>query len=403
MDMNMKSIKILPLSLLVAAACSSSSVFADDSLTFSGYARYGMHYTSDGNDYVTASGQFGNDTGRLGNEGNGGEFQFTKAFEGESGSQWTVAVMLENWWRDYNSYDYDVTSDTTTTTETYESADYADVSLKKFYAAGTNVLASQPNATIWAGRNFHQRGQLSLNDYYYMRSDGQGAGIENLELGGLKLNLSMVGQTDGTDWDGTGDNGDYAFASKLSGLKFGNTSVELDFNYGFSDDTSDEADIKAAQAVAVVTNGSNKVVVMYGDNIADNDMLTKSEDTTHLYTALEGGYGVDDSLSVDYLLGYHNYEDGSDDRSTYNVIVRANKSWNSVHSTWVEAGYTLVDYDDLDDANTAAKVTVSQNIAVGSKSWSRPMIRLYATIGSEDTQGTTDDVFAVGAMWEAWW
>jgi maltoporin len=39
---------------------------------------------------------------------------------------------------------------------------------------GTNVLDSNPNAYIWAGRDFHQRPQQGINDYFWMNHDGSG-------------------------------------------------------------------------------------------------------------------------------------------------------------------------------------------------------------------------------------
>ncbi|MCS5932329.1 carbohydrate porin [Klebsiella pneumoniae subsp. pneumoniae] len=38
--------------------------------------------------------------------------------------------------------------------------------------------------------------------------------------------------------------------------------------------------------------------------------------------------------------------------------------WNDVHSTWLEAGYQRVDYDQGGD-NHGWKLTLSQNIAIG--------------------------------------
>ncbi|WP_032105522.1 carbohydrate porin, partial [Klebsiella pneumoniae] len=76
--------------------------------------------------------------GRLGNESNGGEFQISKAFKSAQGAIWDLNVMFDHW------------SD--------------EVNLKKAYVGVTNVLESNPNAYIWAGRDFHQRPQQGIND-----------------------------------------------------------------------------------------------------------------------------------------------------------------------------------------------------------------------------------------------
>ena len=90
--------------------------------------------------------------GRLGNEGNGGEFQLSKAFKGENGAIWDINVMIDHWGDEVN--------------------------LKKAYAGVTNIMASNPNAYFWAGRDFHQRPQQGINDYFWMNHDGQGAGVK---------------------------------------------------------------------------------------------------------------------------------------------------------------------------------------------------------------------------------
>ncbi len=55
-----------------------------------------------------------------------------------------------------------------------------EVNLKKAYVGVTNVLESNPNAYLWAGRDFHQRPQQGINDYFWMNHDGQGAGRRTL-------------------------------------------------------------------------------------------------------------------------------------------------------------------------------------------------------------------------------
>ena len=187
--------KLLPIALAVTASFSSFSIFAEtdpldniqvddqqplvispqtdipDGVVFSGYARYGFHFSDDVEKYVSADGQLiGNAAGRLGNEGNGGEFQFAKGFVSDNGTIWDVVVMLEHWGD--------------------------EVGLKKFYAGATNVFESQPNAYIWAGRDFHNRPQTGLNDYFWIMNDSQGAGIKNLEfveiLSGLDTSVTLV-------------------------------------------------------------------------------------------------------------------------------------------------------------------------------------------------------------------
>ncbi|GLS90806.1 outer membrane protein S [Psychromonas marina] len=416
--------KLLPISAAIAAILSPMSVYAEDlnstaaeaekaeqplilnadteintGLVFSGYARYGLHYSDDFKEYVGAEGQLsGASAGRLGNEGNGGEFQFTKAFVADNGAIWDVAVMLEHW------------SD--------------KVGLKKFYAGVTNVFEAQPNAYLWAGRDFHQRPQEGLNDYFMMEHDGQGGGVYNLDIGSVKLDFAVVAKAD----SGTGDSEFYAFTSKLHDINLGESNnLSFLFNYGFESDQYDangarenDDKITAYQLAAVLdtnySNGSTKLTVRYADN-ADNSTFNKTEDLTTLYGSFQGNFKVSEKWDTEFLVSYHDYkndgnemaEPGNDTRSRtgYSAIVRPMYNWNAVHSTWLEAGYSLVDYEN-DGENDAWKVTLSQNISF-DMAGARPMLRLYATVGEANNEASVysydkkQDTLAIGAMFESWW
>ena len=141
--------------LTLACALASGMVLpqmasADDSFEFHGYARAGTQYEEDGNTNIGADGQSGNSAGRLGNEGNGGEWLVSKSFEPENGTKWDVAFMAEDW---------------------------GTLQTKQYYAGVSNLFESQPNAYFWAGKVFHSRMQLGLNDYYVSIQDGQGTGV----------------------------------------------------------------------------------------------------------------------------------------------------------------------------------------------------------------------------------
>ncbi len=139
-------------------------------LKFSGYARYGAHFQTGDQKYVGVDGSYNGASaiGRLGNESNGGEFQISKAFKSAQGAIWDLNVMFDHW------------SD--------------EVNLKKAYVGVTNVLESNPNAYLWAGRDFHQRPQQGINDYFWMNHDGQGAGVKNFDIGGVQFDVAAVSQ-----------------------------------------------------------------------------------------------------------------------------------------------------------------------------------------------------------------
>ncbi|NIY48311.1 carbohydrate porin [Cedecea colo] len=377
---------------------------------FTGYARYGAHFQAGDQKYIGVDGSYNGSSaiGRLGNEGNGGEFQLTKAFKSETGAIWDVGVMFDHWGDEVN--------------------------LKKAYAGVTNLFESQPNAYFWAGRDFHQRPQQGINDYFFMNHDGQGAGVKNFDLGFAQLDLAAVASVEScnpelvedgdnpsriscTGSSGTGDKGNYAATSKLHGIKMGPIDFELYANYGFDSKAIDsEERSKAWQAAVVLShtgeNSLNKIIARYSDH-SDNSVYNKTNGLHTVYTSFEGSYKFTPQAQVEYLLAFHDYdndEQTQDNRRNYGVIVRPMYFWNDVHSTWLEAGYQRVDYEN-DGDNKGWKLTLSQNISIAMGPEFRPMLRFYVTGGQVENNHTTRvageedkqlDSFNVGAMWEAW-
>jgi len=366
--------------LTLACALASGMVLpqmasADDSFEFHGYARAGTQYEEDGNTHIGADGQSGNSAGRLGNEGNGGEWLVSKSFEPENGTKWDVAFMAEDW---------------------------GTLQTKQYYAGVSNLFESQPNAYFWAGKVFHSRMQLGLNDYYVSIQDGQGTGVKGLNLGFADLELGFV--------DG-GDGHDFALTSKLSGIALSDDiSLDIVANYGFTDDSDDATGIEAYLVIAKFNAWGQSFIYRHSDNTENSLSWGREEGLSSDYFALDGVYSINEKAGVEYLTTYHSIEQdissddaSSGDRVAYNVIVRPTYAWNDIHSTWVEAGYSVVDFDDSRENNDAWKVTVSQNVAVGGVVWARPMLRFYATAGEETNAGVTSNPIIVGAMFEAWW
>ena len=429
----MQKFKLLPITVAVAASLASLSSFAADTdiealekriqeleskvvdidyvndqqpavltaetkvpegIVFSGYARYGAHYKSGDERYVDI-GTTGRSVGRLGNEANGGEVQLAKLFQADNGAIWDIVFMADHW-------------------EADAWADDGGLSMKKMYAGVTNVFESQPELYMWAGRDFHQRPQQGLNDYFWMTHDGQGAGFNNLDFGGAKLDMGFVGQVKGGL---VNDNGRYAITSKLHSINAGIGQLDLYANYGFASDEADSdvaGDPKVSDETAYLVGAtlglgeSNKLVVKYGDG-ADSSVFDLKGDYQTLYASVEGSYAASDNFIIDYLVSYKD-NSGSDldrENTEYAGIVRPQYQWDDVHSTWLEAGYGMVDYDD-DGEENAWKVTLSQNVSLGGLPWSRPMLRFYTTVGDVETKGNTVkttnvDTLSFGAMFEAWW
>ncbi|ELJ8501715.1 TPA: carbohydrate porin [Vibrio cholerae] len=430
----MKNFKVLPITFAVASILSSASVFAADTdisalekriqeleakaveinyvhdqqqavltpdtkvpqgIIFSGYARYGAHYSDSDNRYVLV-GSSGKSLGRLGNEANGGEFQFGKILQADNGAKWDLVLMIDEWsHRDWIP----------------AGGSAGGISLKKMYAGVTNIFESQPELYMWAGRDFHGRLQQSLNDYFLFTHDGQGAGFNNLNLGGAKLDMGFVGKVDSSAGSLNNDTGVYAITSRLHNINAGIGNLDLYANYGFASDQAgaDKTNEDSWQVGAVLGLGSsNRLVMKYSDG-ADDSAFDLAGDKQVVYASLEGNTKALDQFIIDYLVSYKNIAGAdADEKNEYAGIVRPQYQWDEVHSTWLEAGYAMEDWDNGKEVN-GWKVTLSQNVSLGGLPWSRPMLRFYTTVGDVKTTeagsstSTTVDTVAVGAMFEAWW
>ncbi len=364
-------------------------------VVFSGYARYGAHYQGGDNKYAELDGSYNGKAaiGRLGNEDNGGEFQFDKFFASDSGAKWNITLMLDHWG--------------------------SEVNVKKFYAGGTNIFESYPQAYVWAGRDFHQRPQQGINDYMWMAHDGQGGGIKNIDMGPASLSFAVIAgiEKDGDAMKG-GDDGHYAITTGFEGFNLGPATLDLYANYGYADKSIDVGDRLHIYQLAAKLHGGwkhgyNQLIMRYTNN-GDNSTLWGVEDLETYYVSLEGNYQVSDALDVQYLGSYHSYVvDGSsvltDDRTNFGLIVRPTYAWNNTHSTWLEMGYQRVEFDQSSSANQGWKTTLSQNIHLDLSKDVVPMLRFYVTYADVDNKATKadsindGDTLSFGAMWEAWW
>ncbi|QFG76954.1 hypothetical protein DMB90_20180 [Raoultella planticola] len=119
-------------------------------LKFSGYARYGAHFQTGDQKYIGVDGSYNGASaiGRRATKVTAANSRLPKPLRA-AGAIWDINVMFDHW------------SD--------------EVNLKslrwRHQRAGIN-----PGAYLWAGRDFHQRPQQGINDYFWMNHDGRAPG-----------------------------------------------------------------------------------------------------------------------------------------------------------------------------------------------------------------------------------
>ncbi|AUV89202.1 maltoporin [Vibrio campbellii] len=412
MELRMKKVSVI--AAAVAATLAAGSAFAVD---FNGYMRAGTGISSNGNGDLAVN---KNGIGRLGNEDdNYSEFGFAEDLK--TGDQtWRIESMIAsgapgaNGWED------------------------ADFNVAQFAVKAKGLIASDKDATMWAGKTYYQRKDIHITDFYFLNTSGTGGGIENLSVGDQKLSLALI--QDGETSDSTG----YIFDARLANIGlWDDAALELAVAYNFATDSNDateEADDGVLASAIIhqgMSNGFNQTVLQYGTNgygvqaanfwgagayyargtEAFNDAsgfrlinwgvmnLAESWEMGHQLAYLSGS-DIGGQLKDSNVYTGKNF-----DIDQYSVVVRPMYKWNDTMRTVFEAGYNAG--ERIAEGGLAkedfgnAKFTVAQAWAMGDSFWARPELRVYGTYlldtENDDAFNGDDTEFVFGVQAEAWW
>jgi maltoporin len=401
--MNMKALTV---AMMSAGMAFSGSAFAkEEGLSYNGYARMVAGFNTEKNNSEHEAQAYNavrngiaiikapsspQQPGRIGNEGTGMELGINYHQKSENAGDWDIYFMADDgygWQRDHN--------DSTT----------YNLRMAQAFAGGSNLFESQKDMYVWAGKRFNGRAQFGLNDYFYFMNDGAGGGFDNMDFGMAKFDLAVVSGDNG-------NNGRYAVTSKLHSIEVGSGSIGFNFNYGFGDqsDEHDPKHVTSLQAAAFYkvgwSMGTNEFAIRYNDNVSDNNLLDAGQikgdiNSTAFYWF--GNLGLSDSFAIDYGYSFEQSDLENNDESTWNqFVIKPHYRWSNIHSTSFEFGYDSVDFKDNQD-ESAWKVSIQQNMSMGSFLWSRPEIRFFVTHGEVKVGDKTTPATNVGMMFDAWW
>lgn len=162
------------------------------------------------------------------------------------------------------------------------------VSAAAFVQVG-NILESQPDARLWAGKRYYRRQDIHINDFYYLDMSGYGAGIEDLNLGIGKLSVAYLA---GARPDVTTQNGNYAKSNidiRFYDVRAPGGTVGVWFNFarakGGTTQTGTVIPTRNGYAFAIGhqrlewRGGYHRFVIQYGKGAASN-FLTAIDDPT---------------------------------------------------------------------------------------------------------------------------
>ncbi|MEX0332926.1 maltoporin LamB [Vibrio tubiashii] len=404
--------KVSVLAAAVATTLAAGSAFAVD---FNGYMRAGTGISGNSGSDVSVN---KNGVGRLGNENdNYSEFGFAEDLK--TGEQtWRIESMIaagrdgKQGWED------------------------GDVNIAQFAVKAKGLIASDKEATMWAGKTYYQRKDIHITDFYFLNTSGTGGGIENISVGNQKLSVALLQDTENDDA------ANFTADVRLANIGlWEDASLELALAYNFANEKKDKTE-EADDGVLVsailhqgMSNGFNQTVFQlgtnsYGDQMAGfgsggyYDRSGAHNDATGFRLINWGVMNLGENWEMGHQLAYMNGSDigGKDskgnvtgkkfDTEQYSLVVRPMYKWNETMRTIFEAGYNAgekINKDGLaveDFGNT--KLTIAQGWAMGDSFWARPELRVYGSYitdkENDDAFGTGEDSeYVVGVQVEAWW
>lgn len=401
----------LYMALALAGLCGSAQAINVD---FSGYFRAGVGINTAGGNQVCFQAPGADTKWRLGNECDYViEPTFSAKVASYEGSDWSV-VFMPNAFQSYGGGNEGL------------NAGYGQV-----YAYGTKI-AALGNGTVWAGKRFYNRLQLGINDHFVENDDGDGAGIENIELGWGKLSLAAMTNPNGTDSDGAGplgadaNNARLKFPLRVTGIKTvpnGELSLYLkpslqhssDDQVNAVNDPGDEAkaiSLGAYQSLNGVVMGGNTLLGIRYDKQADRK-------NTLFVLQQQGKFGV---TSWDFISEYRIRDDDTpaDANKWFSIGGRTDTHMGGPFRLLVELGHDQVK-PDAGDTRNLTKLTVAGAVSGGPDAGSRPTIRLFVThaiwnegmrqaLGFNNDSLRLQEVFgdkksgtSIGVQAEAWW
>ncbi|MDX1302149.1 maltoporin [Photobacterium sp.] len=396
--------KICLTAAAVSAALMSASSMAASDVDFHGYMRAGVGMSGEnGADLAYEKAK----VGRLGNENDVyGEIGLGKEVYNQDGKTFYVDSMLAVSTNGSNDWEG-------------LGGDLEAIALRQFNVQAKGLIASDTDATIWAGKRYYQRHDIHISDFYYWDTSGNGAGIENLSAGAGKLSVAWLR-------DDAGDVNVNNFDVRYAGLGlWSDASLELGLNYAMTNETDAQKEGKTfndgvmltAEMTQGLSTGFNKTVLQYGTDGFGEQMASLGAGHYFNATSDDGvdgfriiNWGVvapSESWEIGHQVVYASTSyDSRDDHTILNAVVRPMYKWNDTMRTIFEGGHFIEEDNNVD--KSGSKLTVAQAWSAGSSFWARPEIRVYASylMDHEDDNAFgagNDTEYSVGIQAEAWW
>jgi maltoporin len=408
--------KTKPLIIAMALAGAAGSALAAPPIEFSGYMRAGVGINAAGGNQV-CFGLAGADTKyRLGNECDYViEPNFNAKLAEYEGSSWHVHVMPSVYkaWDSGQGGTAGNGPDTLTTR------------FGQIYAYGDKI-SQLANGKVWAGRRFYNRLQTGINDQFLENNDGNGAGLEDMDLGVGKLSIAFMMDPNygvaGSPTDRAVTNNRFSLPIRMTGIKTvpnGELAVYVTPSKQLkSDDQSTGTPIETTSEPSGLAVGVYQTLngMILGGNTLIGVKADKFGETknTRVVFQQSASFGA---TAVDFITEYRvRKEAASAGNKWFTVGARADTWLSGPFRFLVEAGHDQVKPEAGGDKLNMTKLTAALAASAGKEAGSRPTVRLFVThaVWNEaarlNLSGNTKAVFgdkkagtSVGVQAETWW
>jgi len=384
-----------------------TAAMAAPPVEFSGYMRAGVGVNARGGTQV-CFGLPGADTKwRLGNECDYViEPSFNSKIAEYEGSDWHVHFMPSAY-RAWGDNEFNVPAG--------KRGDELVTRFGQVYTYGNNISVLG-NGKLWAGRRFYNRLQLGINDQFVENNDGDGAGLEDINLGFGKLSFALMMNPSNASNDNR-----LTIPLRLTNIKT-NPNGELSVYMTGQDNVQTENQITgvdpaevAKRATLGVYHSQNGVL---GGNLWVGGKYEKQADQKiwRLIAQEQTQYG---KTAIDFITEYRNKSaDNNLGDKWFSIGARTDTYISGPFRFLAELGHDQIK-PDVGDTRRLTKLTLAGAVSAGNTAGSRPTIRLFVTQGwwneaarlamvadksrTAEVYGDKKSGTSIGIQGEAWW
>lgn len=296
------------------------------------------------------------------------------------------------------------------------------VNFGQVYAYGQNI-PQLAKGTLWGGRRFYNRVQLGINDHFLENDDGDGVGLDDMNLGGAKMSVAFM--------NGNGDAGlvkdkDVKFIARVFDIQTGGGST-LDIHAKVQKQSKTD-DHSTTPATTTASRGGfwsvgayenvplgNAGSVLFGLRVKSYDKKTGLKSAWLVpvqYGANFGGINFDAIAEVEQVKFTSDSALGKGTGNRNMLGFRFDGPISDILRWNLEAGTINLKTDKDAKKQTMNKVTGAL-VFVPNAEAAVPRIRFYYTYAkwNKEAKGSVNAVVwgdktagsVIGAQAEAWW